>query len=74
LGGGPDALNSKLIEKLESLPPQVGDNVVRDIIKFGVDKASEMHKFRVNRTKERRPDKRSSGMKRVVARLVEIGF
>lgn len=64
-----------LIDNLHRLPaePEV-DPIVICILERGMERASEIHGFRLNTTGERRPDLRQRRMKAVVDKLKKIGY
>lgn len=50
------------------------DTIVRFILERGLEEASLMFKFKINKTKEKRPATNSKEMKTVVNRLESLGY
>ena len=48
--------------------------IVKCILERGLDEASRIHGFKINKTGVRRPDKRSKKMKAVVNLLESLGY
>ena len=63
-----------MLRKLNSLEPIPEDEIILCIIQRGMEEASVVHGFRVNKTGEKRPDMRSRLGKTLVGRLQQIGY